>query len=828
MKRLIVFLLAVLSTAIASAYVLQRASVHDPSIVWNPATQNYYVFGSHRAAAKTTDLMAWTQFTAPWQTATSANAANSAAFTTQQVTKVTIGGVERDFKNFNAHDWSAAIGSYGSTSWGSIDGNMWAPDVIYNQAMGKWCMYLSINGVRFNSSIILLTADNIEGPYRYQAPVVISGFNVTDALDYKLTDLELAIGEQATLPDRYAKGNSWGGYWPHCIDPCVFYDEGGNLWMTYGSWSNGIWMLQLDEQTGLRDYNVAEEYGNDSSRGINVSKDPYYGTKIAGGRGHSGEASYIEHIGQYYYLFVTYGGLVANGGYQMRVFRSENPDGPYTDSKGTNAILTTDPRNGANFGPGGLTLGENIFGAYGEWGYTTTGINSERSQGHNSILAAEDGRTYMVFHTRFQNRGEEHEIRVHQVFVNKEGWLCAAPFEYTGETATDADIASQQLVGSSDVAGSYQVLIHQYGLDHSNMALTKPVAVSLQADGTVSGAYSGTWSIDSGTSYVTITLDGNTYTGVMVWQTLEPTSDRVPAFTAMDSSTGVTLWGYKAETDWQYAQDFSSDEGLTIVGGGSFVSDETFGSAYQNGGGAQRSHYLLLPSDVLAHSAVTKALTISFWVSAENAGESASYLWAPIFTAYGAEPTANTNTWPMLACQYRGVLQLNCAGYTDYDDKQNAAGVNTLYHGDNDWLADKQWHYYTVVFENESATVYFDGVAKNEWPDASKNDSQGRATTQMGLFSNGGDLKYICLGGNQAWDWKDNDAAFKYARLLIQNKAVTPDEIIAQMQADKTSGISILKAGIESVSATYNLAGQRVGSGYKGVVIRNGRKFISR
>ena len=130
MKRLIVFLLAVLSTAIASAYVLQRATVHDPSIVWNPATQTYYVFGSHRAAAKTTDLMAWTQFTAPWQTATSTNAANNAAFTTQEVTKVTIGGVERDFKNFNAHDWSAAISSYGSTSWGSIDGNMWAPDVI--------------------------------------------------------------------------------------------------------------------------------------------------------------------------------------------------------------------------------------------------------------------------------------------------------------------------------------------------------------------------------------------------------------------------------------------------------------------------------------------------------------------------------------------------------------------------------------------------------------------------------------------------------------------------------------------------------------------------
>ena len=59
--------------------------------------------------------------------------------------------------------------------------------------------------------------------------------------------------------------------------------------------------------------------------------DPYFGKKIAGGYYVSGEASYIEHIGNYYYLFMSYGGLVANGGYQIRVFRSDKPDGPYKD-----------------------------------------------------------------------------------------------------------------------------------------------------------------------------------------------------------------------------------------------------------------------------------------------------------------------------------------------------------------------------------------------------------------------------------------------------------------------------------------------------------------
>ena len=60
-------------------------------------------------------------------------------------------------------------------------------------------MYLSINGDQANCSIVLLTADNIAGPYLYQGPVVFSGFYNTanSAVSYKNTDLELVLGEQA-------------------------------------------------------------------------------------------------------------------------------------------------------------------------------------------------------------------------------------------------------------------------------------------------------------------------------------------------------------------------------------------------------------------------------------------------------------------------------------------------------------------------------------------------------------------------------------------------------------------------------------------------------
>lgn len=506
---------------------LKRVSVHDPSVVWDQATSTYYVFGSHRAAAKCSNLMSWTAFTAPWATATSNDAANADAFTTPQVTKVKKGGVEYDL-NFNAFAWSAR----GSEGY-NVDGMMWAPDVIYNKKMGKYCMYLSINGDFWYSSIILLTADNIEGPYRYQAPVVMSGFRSGNS--YKDTDLEIVLGSQASLPERYAPSDNYGNHWPNAIDPCVFYDEDGNLRMSYGSWSGGIFMLDLDEETGLRDY--------DATYAVSETSDPYFGKKIAGGYYASGEASYIEYVGGYYFLFVTNGGLEAAGGYQMRVFRSLNPDGPYVDSKGSTALLD---KRYTNFGPteDDGNRGVNIFGAYNEWGYQTVGQYGERSQGHNSIIAAQDGRTYLVYHTRFQNLGEGHEVRVHQVFQNEEGWLVACPFEYTGEGVKSAGVAAAQKVATADIPGKYKLLIHPYGLDHAAKAFAAPVEVELKADGTISGAQTGTWSVRAGTSYVTLTI-GDEYKGVMIPQTLEPRDEKAPAFTGLCSKTGVTVWAYK-------------------------------------------------------------------------------------------------------------------------------------------------------------------------------------------------------------------------------------------------------------------------------------------
>ena len=291
-------------------------------------------------------------------------------------------------------------------------------------------------------------------------------------------------------------------------------------------------------------------------------------------------------------------------------------------------------------------------------------------------------------------------------------------------------------------------------------------------------------------------------------------------------------------------------KGEKAFGNGKFASEEPklddnekplnivpFGDFFSNDGSAKRASYCLLPEDVLAHSDKTQELTIAVWVRAQKETKSADYMWAPLFTAYAAAPVNGVNSWPMMACQYRGVLQVNCAGWTDYTDAQNVAGKNTLYHGDTDWLKDHKWHHYAAVFEGENAKVFIDGVLKNEWDVTKVADN-----TQKGLFSNGAELKYVCLGGNQAWDWNDNDAPFDFARLLIKNSKMSAGEIAAQMKADvgdtdmeayyaekdeEPDGISVVKINNVNTPA-YNLAGQKVNNGFKGIVVKDGKKFVNK
>ena len=154
-------------------------------------------------------------------------------------------------------------------------------------------------------------------------------------------------------------------------------------------------------------------------------------------------------------------------------------------------------------------------------------------------------------------------MRVHQVFQNQDGWLVAAPFEYTGETVKSADIASTQQVATGQIPGAYKFMIHKYGLNYTwgNQDTVTPTDITLCSDGTITGAYTGTWEVVEGTSYLNLTIGNTQYKGVMVNQVMESNTTQWPsttfavndknktiAFTALAKS-GVTVWGYRSGDD---------------------------------------------------------------------------------------------------------------------------------------------------------------------------------------------------------------------------------------------------------------------------------------
>ncbi len=495
-------------------------SVHDPSIISETVEgkTTYYVFGSHLSFAKSTDLVNWTPLT---------------------------NNINEDFDTLFAKEAKWASGGeagYVLHSRQTNSGNIWAPDVIWNEQMEKWCMYMSINGNSWNSSICMLTADHLDGDWTYAGTVIYSGFSKENYHNYKDTDYEQVTGDTG-LADRYVRDSynankacqntTWNNrYGAHAIDPCVFYDQSGKLWMTYGSWSGGIYIIELDQKTGFRDISHKYEYVAD---GDNPS-DPYMGIRIAGGNNGTGEASYIQYINGYYYLFVTYGGLTATGGYNMRLFRAENVTGPYKDVSGQNAV--------GQQGNADTNVGLRVMG-YHKWSWWSA---AQVAQGHNSVYYDEKtGGIYLFCHTRTDLGNEWHYMIVHQMFLNEDGWLCTSPFQYDGKETLAKGLTAK------DVAGIYE-MTPMAATKYASLESTPNYVLELKEDGTIScddPAYAGTWEFGKEPSNITMTLNGVVYKGVLADSTLEGIGKQTLSLSLIGSSGNAetALWAAKLSDD---------------------------------------------------------------------------------------------------------------------------------------------------------------------------------------------------------------------------------------------------------------------------------------
>lgn len=428
-----------------SADATSAVSVHDPSVFYDVATSKYYAFGTHFAVASSDDLISWKQDARDEQP---------------------------EFLYGNAK-MDAPYASFPKALQDSVNTlkpngitTTWAPDVM--KIDDRYYMYYSLT-TSFGSNLSLIgrvSASKATGPYAKNEIIVQS------------------MG-----------GNSD----PNCIDPTVFYDKDGGLWMVYGSHYAGIYILKLDK-TGL----PAEEG---------------YGTLLWKGGSIVVEGPFIFYNAEldYYYLMTTYGDLSSD--YNMRVARSKSPNGPYEDITGLDVATKAD---------GGNKLAGNYQFAGESTGYAALG--------HNSVIKA-DGKYLAVYHTRYRAGSEisgMHNLRVSQLYFNEEGWPVLSPAAYTGE--------ERGLVTAEQIAGEYDVVVHTSG---TSKAFVDSVRYTFGQDGTIkdaAGESAGSWSLKDG-YYVSFTLSGVTYSGVACpgWRTASASSGGVVCLTAT-SQTGLPVW----------------------------------------------------------------------------------------------------------------------------------------------------------------------------------------------------------------------------------------------------------------------------------------------
>lgn len=472
---------------IETANIKAGVSVHDPSVIEVDGT--YYIFGSHMSGASSTDLRNWTSIGDGYS---SKNPIYDDLFGTEHV-----------------FDYSGSKNSVVPTDDGGK--HVWAPDVIYNEAQGLYYMYFCTSSTWNASNLCYATSEKPEGPYKWQGALIYSGLTeetigATDVLDY--------VSEEYAK-ENYIKPNGEYNFdeYPNAIDPTVFYDKDGRMWMVYGSWSGGIFILEIDEETGLVIHPEADPENN---------VDAYFGKKLFGGGHKSIEGPYImyDETSDYYYMFISYGSLVREGGYQIRVFRSKTPDGEYVDMAGQ---YPTENMNHAYFG---LKLSGNY--------YLPSLTKAYMATGHNSAFIDDDGRKYIVYHTRFDNGQEFHEPRVHQYILNEEGWPCMLPY------ATDGEVVSETGYEKDEMVGEYYVINQGMKIDAE---IAQPIKLVLSKRGNVYGdGVTGTWEAKDGSYYMNITIDEKEYKGVFCKMNDEAGTE-VMTFSAVGSNESI--WGVK-------------------------------------------------------------------------------------------------------------------------------------------------------------------------------------------------------------------------------------------------------------------------------------------
>ena len=384
-----------------------EVNAHDPSIIEVDGT--YYTFGTDNygrygyTIRSSTDLINWEYVGVAIE---GYNENGSAPSNSNVPTK--------NNELYPIYELISAVDDW-DNSW-----TLWAPNVVEAADGGYWLYGSWTSGFGSPQSIIFLChAEEITGPYE-----LVYAEN----------------GDPAVLVYSY----DGGGSYPNAIDPFVYYDQAGNMYLAYGSFSNGIWCVELDPETGLRKdgLTVAQLSGDDS----NITQNQRYGACLVANRNtegptisyHAGvEISSYDGTGSYdasastyedrYYLMTSSGSLsddpTMSEGYNMRSYYSTSATGSYrADNGGTNGSRVS----------GSFSWRTSAAEAQGTLGFLDWFVS-----GHNDMFTTDEGDNMLVFHVRdeFDGTGSNNNHFQAQVLYafNSRGEIVMNPNRYAGE-----------------------------------------------------------------------------------------------------------------------------------------------------------------------------------------------------------------------------------------------------------------------------------------------------------------------------------------------------------------------------------------------------------
>lgn len=263
---------------------------------------------------------------------------------------------------------------------------------------------------------------------------------------------ERGIAEQS-LSDNAVQTNS--------IDPTVLTTPAGEQYMYYGSAWDGIYIVKLDPVTGLA--------ATRDDRGKRIANRGFTGGKY---NGNIEGAEIIYNAAQLkYFLFIAYDWLGTK--YNVRVGRSTSPLGPFTDYNGHDINLNEDHIP--------MILAP----------YEFTGHQGWQGTAHCTVFDDGKGQFFMAHQGRPVENPSYMDLHVRKMSWTPDGWPVVSPERYANITQTD--IAATELVGNWEHIELDYRIVPGYGNEQTSPDLQVATSISLAADGTFSGATTGTY-----------------------------------------------------------------------------------------------------------------------------------------------------------------------------------------------------------------------------------------------------------------------------------------------------------------------------------------------